>query len=40
MGLTICRKIVERYGGTITAKSTLGKGATFIITLPAMREEK
>ncbi len=34
MGLAICRKIAERHGGTITAVSAPGKGATFIITLP------
>lgn len=34
MGLAICKKIVERHGGVITAKSTAGEGATFIVTLP------
>jgi len=34
VGLAICRKIVERHHGNITATSTPGNGATFIITLP------
>src|SRR5690606_33818355 len=34
MGLAICRKIVERHGGSITATSTPGQGAAFIIRLP------
>ena len=35
MGLAICRKIVMRHRGTITARSEPGKGSAFIITLPA-----
>jgi len=34
MGLAICRKIVERHGGSITAESKEGQGTTFIIILP------
>jgi light-regulated signal transduction histidine kinase (bacteriophytochrome) len=34
MGLAICKKIVERHGGTITAVSKLGEGSTFRVTLP------
>lgn len=37
MGLAICKKIVERHGGEITAKSEIGKGSRFIVTLPAKR---
>jgi PAS domain S-box-containing protein len=34
LGLAICRKIVDVHNGSITAKSKLGEGATFIVTLP------
>ncbi len=34
IGLAICRKIVDRHSGSITANSTPGAGAKFIITLP------
>jgi PAS domain S-box-containing protein len=34
IGLAVCRKIIDRHGGFITAVSTPEQGATFIITLP------
>lgn len=33
IGLAICRRIAERHGGGITAKSTPGHGARFTVTL-------
>jgi PAS domain S-box-containing protein len=34
MGLSVCRRIVERHKGYITARSSPGHGATFMVTLP------
>ncbi|MBU1234401.1 MAG: DUF3365 domain-containing protein [Proteobacteria bacterium] len=37
IGLSICKKIVDRHQGTITAKGIPDKGAEFIITLPPVQ---
>jgi PAS domain S-box-containing protein len=34
IGLAICRRIVERHGGSITARSEPGKGSQMIVCLP------
>lgn len=36
IGLAICKKIVERHGGTIHAESAPGQGASFHMRLPAL----
>lgn len=38
MGLTICRRIVERHNGKITARSTPDEGSRFIVLLPVHQD--
>jgi PAS domain S-box-containing protein len=40
IGLATCRKIIERHGGTITAKTAPGEGATFIVLVPIRHANK
>ena len=36
LGLALCRKIVERHGGAITARGALDRGSVFEIVLPVV----
>ncbi|MBN2412212.1 HAMP domain-containing histidine kinase [candidate division KSB1 bacterium] len=38
-GLMICKEIMQKHGGTISAQSSPGKGAMFIISLPVKPNE-
>jgi PAS domain S-box-containing protein len=40
VGLAICRKIVDRHGGTITARSSPGQGTTFVVTMPVIQPKE
>lgn len=40
LGLSVAHGIVERHHGTLTAKSQIGEGSTFTISLPVAREEE
>ena len=35
VGLAVCQRIVDQCGGTISVRSTLGRGSTFTVTIPA-----
>ena len=39
VGLAICRKIVERHSGSITASSVPGEGAAFLVLLPEVQTQ-
>lgn len=40
MGLAICKRIVERHGGSIKVESTIGKGSDFCVQLPVIQDDE
>lgn len=39
LGLTLCRRIAETFGGSLVIHSTVGQGTTVVVTLPLARKE-
>ena len=39
IGLPICKKIVQRYGGKVWVESELGKGSTFYFSIPIKKSK-
>jgi signal transduction histidine kinase len=40
LGLSIVHQIIQEHGGTVEARSTVGKGTSFLITLPEGRTQE
>ncbi len=40
IGLSVCRKVVNRHGGNIQAIGTPGEGASFVIDLPLKQQQE
>jgi two-component system NtrC family sensor kinase len=40
LGLAVCYGIVHEHGGRVEVESAMGRGTTFTVTLPALRDEE
>jgi signal transduction histidine kinase len=38
LGLAITRRIIEAHEGSVSVHSELGKGSTFVLSLPVLRD--
>ncbi|MBW2709267.1 MAG: histidine kinase, partial [Deltaproteobacteria bacterium] len=40
IGLTLVKKTIEQYDGKVWVESEVGKGSSFVFTLPKIRRKK